>query len=47
MILPGIADNREDQLASLRWIREMSMDPRCVESLANHDTLTKPHSIEI
>lgn len=47
MILPGIADNRSEQLESLRWIREMSMSPDCVESLANHDAEVKPHVIEL
>lgn len=45
MILPGIADNRKQQLASLEWIRQMSMNENCVESLANHDVETKPHEI--
>lgn len=47
MILPGIADNRSEQLASLRWIREMSMDPDCVASLANHDPEVTPHVITL
>lgn len=46
MILPGIADNRSEQLESLRWIREMSMSPDCIESLANHDAEVEPHIIE-
>ena len=45
MILPGIADNRKQQLASLEWIRQMSMNENCVESLANHDVETEPHVI--
>lgn len=47
MILPGIADNRKEQLTSLEWIREMSMNRNCVESLANHDTEIRPHVIEL
>lgn len=47
MILPGIADNRNQQLISLQWIREMSMDDNCIESLANHDAEIKPHTIEL
>lgn len=46
MILPGIADNRKEQLSSLQWIRTMSMDKDCIESLANHDAEIKPHIIE-
>ena len=47
MILPGIADNRQEQLASLEWIREMSMNGNCVESLANHDVEIHPHVIDL
>lgn len=47
MILPGIADNRRKQLASLQWIREMSLNDDCVESLANHDVEVQPHIIEL
>lgn len=45
MILPGIADNRKEQLESLRWIRRMSLDSNCVESLANHDKDITPHTV--
>lgn len=47
MILPGIAANRKQQLASLQWIREMSMIDDCIESLANHDVDVHPHLIEL
>lgn len=47
MVLPGIADNRKEQLASLQWIREMSMNPDCIESLANHDADVQPHVVEL
>lgn len=47
MILPGIAENRKEQEVSLEWIRQQSLDEKCVESLANHDTAVKPHIIEI
>lgn len=47
MILPGIADNRKEQLASLQWIREKSLAAECVESLANHDADVTPHVIEL
>lgn len=47
MVLPGIADNRSEQRTSLQWIREMSMNPDCVESLANHDADVRPHVIEL
>lgn len=47
MILSGIAADRVLQKKSLAWIREQSLDPNCVESLANHDTEIKPHVIEL
>lgn len=47
MILPGVADNRKEQLASLQWIREQSLNESCIESLANHDVEVKPHVIEL
>ena len=47
MVLSGIANNRAQQKASLAWIREQSLDPLCVESLANHDPDVKPHFIEV
>ncbi len=45
MIVSGIADDRTLQKQSLAWIREQSLDPQCVESLANHDTGVEPHTI--
>lgn len=47
MILSGIAADRTQQKASLNWIREQSLDPDCVESLANHDPDIVPHVIEL
>ncbi len=47
MILPGIAENRKEQEISLEWIRQQSLDEKCVEILANHDTAVRPHKITI
>lgn len=47
MITSGIANSKADQKRSLEWIREQSLDPRCIESLANHDPNVKPHVIEL
>ncbi|MBQ9067039.1 MAG: N-acyl homoserine lactonase family protein [Clostridia bacterium] len=47
MIQSGIAADRAAQRKSLEWIREQSLDPHCVESLANHDTEVKPHIINL
>jgi len=39
--------NKQAQIKSLEWIREQSLDPHCVESLANHDPDVVPHIIEL
>jgi len=47
MITSGISADKKKQKQSLEWIRNQSMDPNCVESLANHDPDVVPHTIEI
>lgn len=47
MITSGISLDKEKQRQSLQWIREQSMSPDCIESLATHDTDIKPHVIEL
>jgi N-acyl homoserine lactone hydrolase len=47
MITSGIAADKEKQKKSLAWIREQSLDPMCVASLANHDPDVEPHVIEL
>lgn len=47
MIPSGIKTNKKEQIESLAWIREQSLSPLCVESLANHDPAVKPHVIEL
>jgi glyoxylase-like metal-dependent hydrolase (beta-lactamase superfamily II) len=44
-ITSGIAADKNKQKQSLAWIREQSLDPLCVESLANHDPDIEPHVI--
>lgn len=46
-ITSGIAADKQAQKRSLAWIREQSLDPRCIESLANHDPDVRPHVIEL
>ena len=46
-ITSGIAADKQLQKKSLAWIREQSLDPDCVESLANHDPDIAPHDIEL
>lgn len=45
LVLPGITADKTAAKKSLEWIREQSLDPRCVESLANHDADVAPHTI--
>lgn len=47
MIPSGVAANKKQQYTSLEWIRQQSMNPCCVESLANHDVNVMPHIIEL
>lgn len=47
MITSGIAADKKQQKESLAWIRTESLDPNCVESLANHDPDIQPHVIEL
>lgn len=47
MITSGVAANKAQQKNSLAWIREQSLDPNCVESLANHDPDIQPHVITL
>ena len=47
MITSGICQDKKLQRQSLQWIREQSLSPDCIESLANHDPEIKPHIIEL
>ena len=47
MITSGISLDKRMQRKLLEWIREQSLDPDCVESLATHDPDIKPHIIEL
>lgn len=42
----GTTLDKKLQRASLQWIREQSMSPDCVASLATHDTDVERHVIE-
>ena len=46
-ITPGIASDRNAQKKSLQWIREQSMNPDCIASLANHDPDIRPQVITL
>lgn len=45
MITSGIAADKKMQKKSLAWIREQSLDKKCVASLANHDPEVEPQVI--
>lgn len=45
LIPPGTALDEELAFKSLQWIREMSLQENCIESLANHDPDVLPHEI--
>ena len=47
MVVSGIANDRAAQRRSLEWIREESLDPMCMELIANHDTEVVPHDINL
>jgi len=47
MITSGVSLDKKLQRQSLQWIREQSLDPNCIESLATHDTDITPHIIEL
>lgn len=46
MITSGITLDKKMQRESLLWIREQSLSPQCVASLATHDTDVQPQVIE-
>ena len=45
MISSGVCEDKSAQIQSLEWIREQSMSPDCIVSLANHDAAVEPHEI--
>ena len=47
MITSGISMDKGKQKKSLAWIREQSLNPNCIESLANHDINIKEHIITL
>lgn len=47
MILPGMTTHKQKALSSLKWVRQMSEDPNCIEVLASHDPDVRPHIIAL
>lgn len=46
MITSGISTDKKAQKKSLEWIREQSLDPKCIASLACHGKEMKPGVVE-
>lgn len=46
-LTPGVVINRAAARKSLHYIGQVAQDPRCIECLANHDALVKPHTITL
>lgn len=46
MVTPGIFVDRDDQMRSLEWIRERSLSPDCVASIATHEPDVELRTIE-
>ncbi|KOP65852.1 beta-lactamase [Bacillus sp. FJAT-18019] len=46
MILPGVADNREEAACSLRWVRDFTYSTDCLGVYANHDPDILPMILE-
>lgn len=44
-LTPGVVVNRQQAQKSLDYIGKVAKDPQCIECLANHDPLVKPHTI--
>jgi glyoxylase-like metal-dependent hydrolase (beta-lactamase superfamily II) len=44
-ISPGFGFDRQRQLASLRWLREMAEDPACAGVFCSHDPALKPGTL--
>ncbi len=47
MITSGITMDKAKQKKSLEWIREQSLNDKCVESIANHDVNVREHIVEL
>lgn len=45
--LPGPVANKDNMIASLKWVQKMANNKDCMEILATHDPTIKPHVIEI
>ncbi len=43
----GIIVDRKKQIETLKWIREESINPYCIESIGNHDPDVHPHVINL
>lgn len=47
LITSGISVDKSDQLQSLKWIQDQSLNENCIASIANHDSSIQPCTIII
>lgn len=47
MILPGVQVDKEKVKTSLKWVKNQSEMPNCIEAIANHDYDIKPKTIQL
>lgn len=47
MIPPGVSVHKKQAMKSLEWVRFISQQKDCIESLANHQADVSPHTIEL
>ena len=47
MVTPGVFVDKDDQMRSLEWIRQQSLSPDCVASIATHDPEVEPQTLEV
>ncbi len=45
--LPGIVEDKEKAIKSLKWIQNISEDKNCIKILATHDKDVEPHVITL
>lgn len=47
LIIPGISINKKQAYQSLKWVKEMVSQQKCLAVFANHDPDVEPHTITL
>lgn len=47
LIMPGVRVDKQEVMASLKWVQQVAKDPRCRAAIANHDADVVPHTITL